>query len=94
MEFKWGEEQQSAFQELRNRIISSPVLILADDSKPFQVEADSSDVATGAVLSQKSDEDGKWHPVAYFSKSLGAVEWNYEIHDKEMLAIVRALEEW
>ena len=43
---------------------------------------------------QQSLEDGKWHPVAFLSKSLSPVERNYEIHDKEMLAIVRALEEW
>jgi len=38
--------------------------------------------------------DRKWHPVAFYSKSLSSVEWNHEIHDKEMLAIVHALEEW
>ncbi|GLB35706.1 putative retrotransposable element tf2 155 kda protein type 1-like [Lyophyllum shimeji] len=65
-----------------------------DDDRPFRVEADSSDFATGAVLSQQSPEDEKWHPVAFYSKSLNAVERNYEIHDKEMLAIIRALEEW
>jgi RNase H-like domain found in reverse transcriptase len=52
------------------------------------VEADSSDFATGAVLSQQSADDGKWHPVLFFSKLLNAVERNYEIHDKEMLAII------
>jgi len=61
---------------------------------PFRIEADSSDFATGAVLSQQSTTDGKWHPVAFYSKSLSSVERNYEIHDKEMLAIIRALEEW
>ncbi|GLB45802.1 putative retrotransposable element tf2 155 kda protein type 1-like [Lyophyllum shimeji] len=48
----------------------------------------------GAVLSQQSPEDEKWHPVAFYFKSLNAVERNYEIHDKEMLAIIHALEEW
>jgi len=52
------------------------------------------DFATGAVLSQQSPEDNKWHPIAFLSKSISPVEWNYEIHDKEMLVIVRALEEW
>uniref|UniRef100_A0A0W0F4H4 RNA-directed DNA polymerase n=1 Tax=Moniliophthora roreri TaxID=221103 RepID=A0A0W0F4H4_MONRR len=47
-----------------------------------------------AVLSQQSTEDRKWHPVAFYSKSLNAVEHNYEIHNKEMLAIIRALETW
>jgi len=64
------------------------------DSEPFRVEADSLDFATGAVLSQQSTTDGKWHPVALYSKSLSSVERNYEIYDKEMLAIIRALEEW
>jgi hypothetical protein len=48
----------------------------------------------GAVLSQVSAEDDKWHPVAYLSKSLSPIECNYEIHDKEMLAIICAVQEW
>ena len=92
--WKWEKEQQQAFEELRRRVTSAPVLILPTDSDPFRIEADSSDFATGAVLSQYSREDDKWHPVAFLSKSLSAVECNYEIHDKEMLAIIRALEEW
>ena len=51
------------------------------------MEADSSNFATRAVLSQQS-------PVTYYSKSLSAVERNYKIHDKEMLAVIRALEDW
>jgi hypothetical protein len=51
------------------------------------------DQATGAVLLQQG-ADGKWRPVAFYSKSLNDVQRNYVIHDKEMLAIVRALEEW
>src|SRR5437016_14250070 len=62
--------------------------------RPFCIEADSSDYATGAVLSQVSPADEKWHPVAFLSKSLSPVERNYEIHDKEMLAIIRSLQEW
>jgi hypothetical protein len=58
-DFKWGEEQEAAFQDLKSRIMSSPILILADEMKHFRVEADSSDVAMGAVLSQQSDMDGK-----------------------------------
>ncbi len=49
---------------------------MADD-QPFQIEADSSDFATGAVLSQLSVEDEKWHPVAFLSKSLSEIERNY-----------------
>jgi len=62
--------------------------------EPFQVEADSSDFAIGAVLSQQLTTDRKWYPMVFYSKSLSSMEWNYEIHNKEMLAIIRALEEW
>ena len=57
----------------------------------MRVEADVSDFVTGGVLSMKC-EDEKWRPVAYISKSLNEAERNYEIHDKEMLAIIRCLE--
>jgi len=93
-EWRWGVEEQSAFNSLKEQITTAPILALPENSRPFQIEADSSDFTTRAVLSQQSPEDNKWHPVAFLSKSLSPVERNYEIHDKEMLAIVRALEEW
>ena len=92
--FKWSSKEKLAFDTLRNQITSAPILALPDNSRPYQVEADSSDFATGTVLSQQSPEDDKWHPIAFLSKSLSPVEQNYEIHDKEMLAIIQALEEW
>jgi hypothetical protein len=52
------------------------------------------DYATGGVLSQQSLDDLKWHPITFYSKSLNAIKCNYGIHDKEMLAVMRALEEW
>jgi len=58
----------------------------------LRIEADASDYAIGAILSQKQDD--KWHPIAYLSKSLTETQRNYEIYDKEMLAIMLALEEW
>ena len=62
----------------------------SNDSDSEVVSLDSSDTATRAVLSQQtsSENGGKWHPIAFFSKSLSPVEQNYEIHDKEMLAII------
>ena len=90
----WGTAERTAFDRLKESVTSAPVLISPDSTMPFRIEADSSDFATGAVLSQVSNEDGKWHPVAFMSKSLSSVERNYEIHDKEMLAIIRALQEW
>jgi len=90
----WSGREQTAFEDLKMAVTTAPVLMSPQDSEPFRVEVDSSDFATGAVLSQQSTADGKWHPVAFYSKSLSSVERNYEIHDKEMLAIICALEEW
>ena len=75
-------------------VTTALVLISPQDSESFQIKVDSSDFATGAVLSQQSVTNGKWHPIAFYSKSLSSVEWNYGIHNKEMLAIIYALEEW
>ena len=93
-EFQWSFDEQSAFDTLQDKITSTLILALPNNSKPYWVEADSSNFTTGAVLSQKSLEDDKWHPVVFLSKSLSPIEQNYEIHNKEILAIVRALEEW
>jgi RNase H-like domain found in reverse transcriptase/Integrase zinc binding domain len=90
--WNWGEEQQQVFNEIKDQVMSSPILCFADDSKPFCIEADSSDFMTGAVLLQQSDDDLKWHLIAFYSKSLNAVERNYNIHDKEMLAVRHFLE--
>lgn len=91
-EWTWGPEQENAFNTLKNVISTEPVLALPQDNCPFRVEADSSNFAIGAVLSQKVDN--KWRPVAFMSKALQEAERNYEIYDKELLAIVTALEEW
>lgn len=66
---------------------------MPDKSKPFSVESDVSKFATGAVLRQ-ADANGDLHPCAYLSKSFDAAQWNYKIYDRELLGIVRALEEW
>ena len=78
---------------MKKRFTTEPVLVTPDLDKEMRVEADASDFATGGVLSMKC-EDEKWRPVAYISKSLNEAERNYEIHDKEMLAIIRCLEAW
>jgi len=74
-------------------VTTALVLMSSQDSEPFQIEVDSSDFATEAVLSQQSTTDRKWQPMAFYSKSLSSVKRNYEIHDKKMLAIIRTLEE-
>jgi len=70
-----------------------PVLAAPDLDKEFRVETDISNYATGGVLSMKCSDD-LWRLVVFISKSLSNTERNYKIHDKEMLAIVRCLEEW
>ena len=66
---------------------------MPDHTRPFQIEADASKYASGAVLTQK-DGNGNLHPVAFLSKSFSPAERNYEIYDRELLAIIRALREW
>jgi len=88
------EAERTAFARLKQSITSAPVLISPDPTKPFCIEANSSDFATGTILSQVSSEDEWWHLVAFFSKSLTPVERNYKIHNKEMLVIIQALQEW
>jgi len=72
---------------------TEPVLAIPDIDKEMRVEEDALDYATGGVLSTKC-KNGKWRPVAFISKSLNVTECNYEIHDKEMLAVIRCLEAW
>ena len=86
---KWncGERQQKAFEELKRKFMTELILVTPDLDREIRVEADVSDFATGGVLLMKC-KDEKWRPVAYISKSLNEAERNYEIHDKEMLAII------
>lgn len=91
--FNWTEACETAFQELKNRFIKEPILQIPDPEKPFQLECDASLVATGAVQRQQ-DEQGRWHPCGYLSKTLTQAERNYQIYDRELLAIIRALEAW
>jgi hypothetical protein len=91
--FIWGLPQEDSFMKLKELVTSAPVLDLPNDDLPFQLEANRSGIATGAVLSQQQVDDNAWHPVTFLSKALNPVEWNYEIHDTKMLAIIRGLEE-
>ena len=61
-------------------------------NEPTKIEMDASDQAVGACLCQQ--KDGKWHPVAYYSRKMSQAEQNYDIHDKELLAVVNALKHW
>jgi len=91
--WQWEEAQQKAFDELKQVFTMKPVLAALDLDKEFKVETDASNYATGGVLSMKCS-DKKWRPVVFILKSLSDTERNYEIHNKEMLAVVRCLEVW
>jgi hypothetical protein len=89
--FHWERNQESAFRTLIHAFTTAPVLALPDHTRPFRLITDASDFATGAILEQP-DALNRWHPIAYHSKSLQPAERNYEIHDKELLAIIWALD--
>jgi hypothetical protein len=91
--FEWTDDCQQAFDELKKRFTEEPVLMMPDQTKPFQIETDASKYATGAVLTQL-DANGDRHPISFISKTFSPAERNYEIYDRELLAIIRALEEW
>ena len=91
--WEWTEKQDKAFEELKRKFTEELVLAAPDLDKKMRMEVDASDYATGRVLSMEY-EDRLWRLVAFLSKSLNETERNYEIHDKEMLVIVRELEAW
>lgn len=91
--FIWTEACRMAFQMLKRRFSEEPVLMIPDPTRPFQIETNASKHATGAVLTQ-TDGNGDRHPCAFISKTFSPAERNYEIYDRELLAMVRALTEW
>ena len=91
-EWRWTSEEQTAFDTIKTLITTAPVLAVPDDEGQFKVECDASKFALGAELSQK--QEGKWRTIAFLSRSLTPAERNYEIYDREMLAIIHALDEW
>lgn len=91
--FLWSAACHKAFDELKRMFSSAPILCHYDADAPTTVEVDTSDFMVAGVLSQ-TDGTSVLRPVAYFSKKMSPQECNYEIYDKELLAIVKAFEEW
>ena len=89
----WGNAQQEAFDAIKAKFCSEPILKVYDPELATRVEVDASGFAVGGILSQKH-KDGLWHPVAYRSESMSKEERNYEIYNREMLGLIRALEDW
>jgi RNase H-like domain found in reverse transcriptase/Reverse transcriptase (RNA-dependent DNA polymerase)/Integrase zinc binding domain len=85
--FNWSSKEQSAFESLKRSFTSYPILRHYDPLKPATLSTDASDFAISGVL-QQPDDQGTLHPVAYYSRKFTPAEINYEIHDKELLAVV------
>jgi len=91
--WEWTPERQQAFETLKEIICNKPVLLMPTLENPFEMEVDASSFTIGATLSQQ-DKWQQWHPVAYFSETLSEAEQNYDIYDRELLAIVKSLQHW
>ncbi|KAI2645458.1 Transposon Tf2-9 polyprotein [Labeo rohita] len=89
----WSQAALQAYDDLRQRFSSAPILHHPDPEKPFVVEVDASSTGVGAVLSQRQGEPPKLFPCAYYSHKLTPAECNYDVGNRELLAIKLALEE-
>ncbi|GFU72109.1 retrovirus-related Pol polyprotein from transposon 297 [Trichonephila clavipes] len=86
--WKWSEEEENAFQTLKQCLVSRPILKHADFSKPFLIRTDASNYALGAVL---QGEDKEEHPVEFAKRLLNPAERNYLTTEREALAVVWAV---
>ncbi|SLM35926.1 gag-pol polyprotein [Lasallia pustulata] len=91
--FHFGDRELKSFNLIKERLCSADVLAIYDPEKEAILETDASDYAIGACLAQNG-EDGKRRVVAYYSRKMTGPETNYDIHDKELLAVVEALRQW
>ena len=91
--FHWECKQREAFEKLKEKFISAPILASFNPERKIILKTNASDQALGSCLSQP-DAEKQLHPVAYRSKKFSGPELNYDIYNKELLAIVDAFEEW
>ncbi|KAG1536699.1 hypothetical protein G6F49_012934 [Rhizopus delemar] len=91
--FVWSTEADQSFQQLKTAFTSAPILHHFDPSSKIIIETDASDFAIAGVLSQYGS-DSLLHPVAFYSRKLNTTEVNYDIYDKELLAIIECFKTW
>ena len=89
VQFEWGQSQQDAFETLKNRLMSTPILGMPIDTGRFYLDTDASDTGLGAVLSQ--DQEGTEVVIAYASRTLHKPETNYDVTRRELLAVIYSL---
>jgi hypothetical protein len=87
------KNRRKCSKRIKQAFTTAPILLMPNVDKPFCIECDASDYATGAVLEQKGD-DNLWHPTTYISKAMDLAERNYDIHDKELLAVFQLFKAW
>lgn len=92
--WNWTEECQDSFEELKRLLLSAPILRFYDPYFKTMIETDASNGVIAGVCSQQDPTTMEWHPIAFFTKTMVTAELNYDIHDKEMLAIIRSMEVW
>jgi hypothetical protein len=86
--FKWKIEQEKAFNLLKEKLISTPLLVLPNFAKTFEIECDALDIGIRAILMQDK------RLIAYFSEKFNGVTLNYAIYDRELYALMRTLKTW
>lgn len=90
--WKWEVEEQDAFQELKSRLLMTPILRFPDPARTYYIlDTDNSSIGVGTKVSQ--EEDGKEKVISYYSKSLNPAEQNYCVTRKKLLIIVKAIKQ-
>src|SRR5882724_8895338 len=92
--FTWGPNHTKAFKTLKTAFTQAPILVHFNPDNPIVVDTDASDYAIAVIISQISPDDGDIHLIMFYSRSMQPAELNYEIYDKELLAIFEAFRQW
>jgi transposase InsO family protein len=91
--WRWGEAEKASFQLLQDALSKAPVLVHADPAKQYVIQTDASAFAIGGFLAQHQ-LDGSLRPIAYWSRKLNGAETRYSATERELLALVEAVDEW
>src|SRR5882724_9910445 len=92
--FAWGPDHTKAFKMLKPAFTQAPILVHFNPDNPIVVETDASYYAIAAIILQISPDDGDIHPITFYSCSMQPAELNYEIYNRELLAIFKAFRQW